>query len=222
MLFIVPDWKWRWPRVQAEFLACPTQAETTDISFPRAFTSLRLSVVCVCAVSLVDFKLSEPVGCVTKLKASTINCLVCVLPSEPWTMAYSKNSMKKFFFNKLTKKSTYDMPPNAAAPFQYASSSLSVPTHLFLYHSCVLKETFFFFCPQCLPLWAFLLGLGGWSDRPRLTDEDGPWETIQRWYHVLRPPELPALNGHLLLQGQGSSIIPGVHLKSCTLLFYVG
>ncbi|TWW68869.1 cap-specific mRNA (nucleoside-2'-O-)-methyltransferase 1 isoform X1 [Takifugu flavidus] len=37
--------------------------------------------------------------------------------SEPWTMAYSKNSMKKFFFNKLTKESTYDMPPNAAAPF---------------------------------------------------------------------------------------------------------
>lgn len=48
--------------------------------------------------------------------------LQCVcFPSEPWTMAYSKNSMKKFFFNKLTKESTYDMPPNAAAPFQYVS-----------------------------------------------------------------------------------------------------
>lgn len=40
------------------------------------------------------------------------------LPSEPWTMAYSKNSNKKFFYNKLTKESTYDMPPKAAAPFR--------------------------------------------------------------------------------------------------------
>lgn len=39
--------------------------------------------------------------------------------TEPWTMAYSKNSNKKFFFNKLTQESTYAMPPNAAAPFQY-------------------------------------------------------------------------------------------------------
>ncbi|XP_068199313.1 cap-specific mRNA (nucleoside-2'-O-)-methyltransferase 1 isoform X2 [Antennarius striatus] len=37
--------------------------------------------------------------------------------SEPWTMAYSKNSKMKFFFNKMTKSSTYDMPPTAAAPF---------------------------------------------------------------------------------------------------------
>ncbi|XP_013867007.1 cap-specific mRNA (nucleoside-2'-O-)-methyltransferase 1 isoform X2 [Austrofundulus limnaeus] len=37
--------------------------------------------------------------------------------NEPWTMAYSKNSNKKFFFNKLTQISTYEMPPNAAAPF---------------------------------------------------------------------------------------------------------
>lgn len=33
-------------------------------------------------------------------------------------MAYSKNSKMKFFFNKITKESTYEMPPNSAAPFQ--------------------------------------------------------------------------------------------------------
>lgn len=69
--------------------------------------------------------LLSPVGCqslqVLFKLPSIINCNVRVLPSEPWTMAYSKNSMKKFFFNKLTKESTYDMPPNAAAPFQYVS-----------------------------------------------------------------------------------------------------
>ncbi|XP_056284572.1 cap-specific mRNA (nucleoside-2'-O-)-methyltransferase 1 isoform X2 [Pseudoliparis swirei] len=37
--------------------------------------------------------------------------------NEPWTMAYSKNSKMKFFFNKITKTSTYEMPPNSAAPF---------------------------------------------------------------------------------------------------------
>ncbi|KAF3849873.1 hypothetical protein F7725_019592 [Dissostichus mawsoni] len=37
--------------------------------------------------------------------------------NEPWTMAYSKNSKMKFFFNKTTKDSTYEMPANAAAPF---------------------------------------------------------------------------------------------------------
>ncbi|KAK5852953.1 hypothetical protein PBY51_006784 [Eleginops maclovinus] len=37
--------------------------------------------------------------------------------NEPWTMAYSKNSKMKFFFNKTTKVSTYEMPANAAAPF---------------------------------------------------------------------------------------------------------
>uniref|UniRef100_A0A3Q2NN56 Cap-specific mRNA (nucleoside-2'-O-)-methyltransferase 1 n=1 Tax=Fundulus heteroclitus TaxID=8078 RepID=A0A3Q2NN56_FUNHE len=42
--------------------------------------------------------------------------------NEPWTMGYSKNSNKKFFFNKLTKKSTYDMPLNAAAPFRVCHS----------------------------------------------------------------------------------------------------
>ncbi|KAM3603437.1 uncharacterized protein V6R79_022484 [Siganus canaliculatus] len=42
--------------------------------------------------------------------------------NEPWTMAYSKNSKKKFFFNKMTKESTYDMPANAAAPFHVCNS----------------------------------------------------------------------------------------------------
>ncbi|XP_075872897.1 cap-specific mRNA (nucleoside-2'-O-)-methyltransferase 1 [Nelusetta ayraudi] len=37
--------------------------------------------------------------------------------NEPWTMAYSKNSKKKFFFNKQTKEATYEMPPSSAAPF---------------------------------------------------------------------------------------------------------
>ena len=34
-------------------------------------------------------------------------------------MAYSKKSKMKFFYNKITKESTYKMPPNSAAPFQY-------------------------------------------------------------------------------------------------------
>lgn len=42
--------------------------------------------------------------------------------NEPWTMAYSKNSKMKFFFNKLTKESTYEMPPNSAAPFHVCHS----------------------------------------------------------------------------------------------------
>ncbi|MEQ2254753.1 Cap-specific mRNA (nucleoside-2'-O-)-methyltransferase 1, partial [Ilyodon furcidens] len=42
--------------------------------------------------------------------------------NEPWTMGYSKNSNKKFFYNKTTKESTYDMPPNAAAPFRVCHS----------------------------------------------------------------------------------------------------
>lgn len=37
--------------------------------------------------------------------------------NEPWTMAYSKNSKMKFFFNKQTKEATYEMPPSSAAPF---------------------------------------------------------------------------------------------------------
>ncbi|XP_068609863.1 cap-specific mRNA (nucleoside-2'-O-)-methyltransferase 1 [Brachionichthys hirsutus] len=42
--------------------------------------------------------------------------------SEPWTMACSKNSKMKFFFNKMTKESTYNMPPAAAAPFHVCHS----------------------------------------------------------------------------------------------------
>lgn len=48
-----------------------------------------------------------------------LNPLLSLHPSEPWTMAYSKNSKMKFFYNKKTKDSTYEMPPNSAAPFQY-------------------------------------------------------------------------------------------------------
>ena len=47
-----------------------------------------------------------------------------VILLEPWTMAYSKNSKKKFFFNKITKESTYELPSSAAAPFQYVSQTL--------------------------------------------------------------------------------------------------
>ncbi|KAM6954069.1 cap-specific mRNA (nucleoside-2'-O-)-methyltransferase 1 [Aplochiton taeniatus] len=42
--------------------------------------------------------------------------------NEPWTMAYSKNSKKKFFFNKTTKESTYALPANAVAPFHVCHS----------------------------------------------------------------------------------------------------
>lgn len=42
--------------------------------------------------------------------------------NEPWTMAYSKNSKMKFFYNKTTKDSTYEMPPTAAAPFHVCHS----------------------------------------------------------------------------------------------------
>ncbi|XP_055044556.1 cap-specific mRNA (nucleoside-2'-O-)-methyltransferase 1 [Misgurnus anguillicaudatus] len=37
--------------------------------------------------------------------------------NDPWTMAFSKNSKRKFFFNKLTKESTYELPPGSVAPF---------------------------------------------------------------------------------------------------------
>ncbi|XP_023256255.1 cap-specific mRNA (nucleoside-2'-O-)-methyltransferase 1 [Seriola lalandi dorsalis] len=42
--------------------------------------------------------------------------------NEPWTMAYSKNSKMKFFYNKITKESTYEMPTNSAAPFHVCHS----------------------------------------------------------------------------------------------------
>ncbi|XP_060610056.1 cap-specific mRNA (nucleoside-2'-O-)-methyltransferase 1 [Anolis sagrei] len=37
--------------------------------------------------------------------------------SDPWTMAFSKNSYRKFFFNKTTHTSTYELPAESVAPF---------------------------------------------------------------------------------------------------------
>ncbi|XP_056589922.1 cap-specific mRNA (nucleoside-2'-O-)-methyltransferase 1 isoform X2 [Triplophysa dalaica] len=37
--------------------------------------------------------------------------------NDPWTMAFSKSSKRKFFYNKQTKESTYDLPPSSVAPF---------------------------------------------------------------------------------------------------------
>ncbi|XP_048034089.1 cap-specific mRNA (nucleoside-2'-O-)-methyltransferase 1 [Megalobrama amblycephala] len=37
--------------------------------------------------------------------------------NDPWTMAFSKNSKRKFFYNKQTKESTYALPPGSVAPF---------------------------------------------------------------------------------------------------------
>ncbi|XP_062871033.1 cap-specific mRNA (nucleoside-2'-O-)-methyltransferase 1 [Trichomycterus rosablanca] len=37
--------------------------------------------------------------------------------NDPWTMAFSKSSKRKFFFNKQTKQSSYVMDPGAVAPF---------------------------------------------------------------------------------------------------------
>ncbi|XP_019729268.1 cap-specific mRNA (nucleoside-2'-O-)-methyltransferase 1 isoform X1 [Hippocampus comes] len=37
--------------------------------------------------------------------------------NEPWMMAYSKNSNRKYFYNKATKESSYDTPVDAASPF---------------------------------------------------------------------------------------------------------
>uniref|UniRef100_A0A4W4EKN8 Cap-specific mRNA (nucleoside-2'-O-)-methyltransferase 1 n=1 Tax=Electrophorus electricus TaxID=8005 RepID=A0A4W4EKN8_ELEEL len=44
-------------------------------------------------------------------------CLYSAEFENPWTMAYSKTSNKKFFYNKQTKESTYKMDPTAVAPF---------------------------------------------------------------------------------------------------------
>lgn len=38
--------------------------------------------------------------------------------NDPWTMAFSKSSKRKFFFNKQTKISSYNMDPSSVAPFQ--------------------------------------------------------------------------------------------------------
>lgn len=40
------------------------------------------------------------------------------LLSEPWTMGFSKSFKRKFFYNKKTKNSTFDLPSDAIAPFQ--------------------------------------------------------------------------------------------------------
>uniref|UniRef100_A0A671RNW1 Cap-specific mRNA (nucleoside-2'-O-)-methyltransferase 1 n=1 Tax=Sinocyclocheilus anshuiensis TaxID=1608454 RepID=A0A671RNW1_9TELE len=37
--------------------------------------------------------------------------------NDPWTMAFSKSSKRKFFYNKQTKESTYALPPGSVAPF---------------------------------------------------------------------------------------------------------
>ncbi|OXB65405.1 hypothetical protein ASZ78_005032, partial [Callipepla squamata] len=37
--------------------------------------------------------------------------------NDPWTMAHSKNYNRKFFFNKMTNVSTFDIPPESIAPF---------------------------------------------------------------------------------------------------------
>lgn len=135
--------------------------------------------------------LLSALACQSLQVKTAFNYKMRVRSSEPWTMAYSKNSMKKFFFNKLTKESTYDMPPNAAAPFQYVSFSCS----MWLVSApmiCAGVDLPLLY-PQCLPCWALLLGLGGRGDRPWFTDQNGPRETIQGWRHVLRTPELPAL-----------------------------
>lgn len=61
--------------------------------------------------------------------------LLSLCPLEPWTMAYSKNSKMKFFYNKTTKTSTYEMPPNSAAPFKYVQSSQHIFHLLIQYYS---------------------------------------------------------------------------------------
>uniref|UniRef100_A0A4W3GEU1 Cap-specific mRNA (nucleoside-2'-O-)-methyltransferase 1 n=1 Tax=Callorhinchus milii TaxID=7868 RepID=A0A4W3GEU1_CALMI len=45
--------------------------------------------------------------------------LKCVLPpsTDPWTMAYSKTSKRKYFYNIKTKESTYELPPDSITPF---------------------------------------------------------------------------------------------------------
>lgn len=40
------------------------------------------------------------------------------LLSEPWTMGFSKSFKRKFFYNKKTKLSTFDLPADSIAPFQ--------------------------------------------------------------------------------------------------------
>ncbi|XP_062406548.1 cap-specific mRNA (nucleoside-2'-O-)-methyltransferase 1 [Sardina pilchardus] len=37
--------------------------------------------------------------------------------NDPWTMAYSKSSKRKYFYNKTTHHSTFDLPGDSVAPF---------------------------------------------------------------------------------------------------------
>uniref|UniRef100_A0A4W3GG26 Cap-specific mRNA (nucleoside-2'-O-)-methyltransferase 1 n=1 Tax=Callorhinchus milii TaxID=7868 RepID=A0A4W3GG26_CALMI len=37
--------------------------------------------------------------------------------NDPWTMAYSKTSKRKYFYNIKTKESTYELPPDSITPF---------------------------------------------------------------------------------------------------------
>ncbi|PNI77124.1 CMTR1 isoform 7, partial [Pan troglodytes] len=41
--------------------------------------------------------------------------------NEPWTMGFSKSFKKKFFYNKKTKDSTFDLPADSIAPFHLPS-----------------------------------------------------------------------------------------------------
>uniref|UniRef100_A0A670Y6L6 Cap-specific mRNA (nucleoside-2'-O-)-methyltransferase 1 n=1 Tax=Pseudonaja textilis TaxID=8673 RepID=A0A670Y6L6_PSETE len=43
--------------------------------------------------------------------------LYIVRTVNPWTMAFSKTSNKKFFYNKTTQHATYKLPPESVAPF---------------------------------------------------------------------------------------------------------
>lgn len=38
--------------------------------------------------------------------------------SDPWTMGFSKKTNRKFFYNKKTRLSTFDLPVDSIAPFQ--------------------------------------------------------------------------------------------------------
>ncbi|XP_067884484.1 cap-specific mRNA (nucleoside-2'-O-)-methyltransferase 1 isoform X2 [Heterodontus francisci] len=37
--------------------------------------------------------------------------------NDPWTMAFSRNSNRKYFYNTRSKDSTYDLPPDSITPF---------------------------------------------------------------------------------------------------------
>lgn len=68
--------------------------------------------------------------------AKCLPCVLHLLPSEPWTMAYSKTSKMKFFFNKITKYSTYEMPPDSAAPFQYVPHPGAITEFIYFWLFC--------------------------------------------------------------------------------------